>query len=83
MGLPNYSGHADHSREVLIAYQKTAGTGHIRHFCGNILLRSEGPIQTDFAVYEETDATRRSAEDIAHGHLGTLRTLRAKALSTH
>lgn len=66
-------------QEVLIAYQKISGTEHIRHFCGNIWLRPDGPDKTDFAVYEETDATRRSAEAIAQGHVGTLRTLRAKA----
>jgi hypothetical protein len=66
-------------REALIAYQKTSGTSHIRHFCGNIWLKAESPTQTDFAVYEETDATHREATDIAQGHLGTLRTLRAKA----
>lgn len=72
-------GTKDQPREVLIAYQKTSGTSHIRHFCGNIWLKVETPTQTDFAVYEETDATHREATDIAQGHLGTLRTLRAKA----
>ena len=73
------TGTPDAPREALIAYQKISGTDHIRHFCGNIWLKSEGAGKTDFAVYEETDATRRSAEAIAQGHLGTLRTLRAKA----
>jgi hypothetical protein len=72
-------GSAEHPHDILIAYQKIAGTEHIRHFCGNIWLSAESPARTDFAVYEETDATRRSAEDIARGHLGTIRTLRAKA----
>lgn len=66
-------------QEVLIAYQKTAGTGHIRRFCGNIWLKPDGPASTDFAVYEEADADYRSAEAIAQGHLGTLRTLRAQS----
>lgn len=65
-------------KEILIAYQKTAGTDHIRHFCGNIWLKAEGA-KTDFAVYEETNATRRSPEAIAKGHLGTIRTIREKA----
>ncbi len=72
-------GGAQTPRSVLIAYQKTAGTTHIRRFCGNIWLKAAGPAQTDFAVYEETDATHRTAEDIARGHLGTIRTLRARA----
>jgi hypothetical protein len=71
-------------KEVLIAYQKTAGTDHIRHFCGNIWLSAEGDspdsAKTDFAVYEETDATRRTAAAIAQGHLGTIRTIKEKAV---
>jgi hypothetical protein len=73
MGTPNAP------KEALIAYQKVDGTGHIKHFCGNIWLKAAGPGKTDFAVYEEAEATRRTPEAIAQGHMGTIRTLRAKA----
>jgi hypothetical protein len=65
-------------KEILIAYQKSAGTDHIRHFCGNIWLKADGS-KTDFAVYEEAEATRRTPEAIAKGHLGTIRTIRERA----
>jgi hypothetical protein len=72
-GNPAKPGH------VLISYQKVSGTDHIRKFCGNISLTPVDAFTTDIAIYEETDATRRTAEGIAKGHLGTLRTLRERA----
>jgi hypothetical protein len=66
-------------KKVVISYQKTEGTNHIRHFCGNIVLTARpSKKDTDIAIYEETDATRRTPEAIAKGHEGTLRTIRAK-----
>lgn len=61
---------------ILISYQKTEGTSHIKHLCGNILLQALSPTTTGVYLYEEVQADRRSAEDVAKGISGTLRTLR-------
>lgn len=63
-------------KEILIAYQKTKGTSHIRHFCGNILLKSLGPSTTGVFLHEQIDADQRDPDDVADGLLGTLKTLR-------
>lgn len=64
------------AREVVISYQKTSGTSHIRHFCGNMTLRQIGLKNTSVSLYEEINADRRKAEDVEHGLQGTLRALR-------
>jgi hypothetical protein len=73
-------GTAENPARVVISYQKTAGTSHIHKFCGNIVLTPVNAETTDIAIYEEADAYRRSPEAIAKGHLGTLRTLRERAI---
>ncbi|MGK5083869.1 hypothetical protein WDW37_11255 [Bdellovibrionota bacterium FG-1] len=65
-------------KKVVFSYQKVAGTEHIKRFCGSIVLTAVNPTQTDLAIYEEIDATRRSANDVAKGHEGTLRTIRER-----
>lgn len=71
-------GSADKPKKILVAYEKTAGTSHIEHLCGNILLQDLGKDQTDIFQYEEVKATRRSEKDTVQGLLGTLQTLREK-----
>ncbi len=61
---------------VVISYQKTAGTSHIEHFCGNILIQKLTPSVSAVYLTEEIKADRRSAEDAYRGLMGTLRTLR-------
>ncbi|MBC7397127.1 MAG: hypothetical protein H7333_06755 [Bdellovibrionales bacterium] len=61
---------------IVVSYQKTDGTSHIKHLCGNILLQSLSPTTTGVYLYEEVQADRRSAEDVVNGITGTLRTLR-------
>ena len=63
-------------KEILISYQKTKGTPHIRHFCGNILLKTLGPTATGVFLYEQIDADQRDPDDVADGLLGTLKVLR-------
>ncbi len=63
-------------KEILISYQKTKGTSHIRHFCGNILLKSLGPATTGVFLHEQIDADQRDPDDVADGLLGTLKILR-------
>ncbi len=63
-------------KRVLIRYQKTEGTSHIRRFCGSIHLRAIGVSRTGASLTEEIIADRRKPEDVANGLLGTLRTLR-------
>jgi hypothetical protein len=63
-------------KEILISYQKTKGTSHIRHFCGNILLKALSPTTTGVFLYEQIDADQRDPDEVADGLLGTLKTLR-------
>ncbi len=69
-------GTVESPKEILISYQKTQGTSHIRHFCGNILLKSLNPTTTGVFLYEQIDADQRDPDEVADGLLGTLRTLR-------
>jgi hypothetical protein len=61
---------------VVISYQKTSGTSHIEHFCGNILIQRIKPGISGVFLTEEIKADRRSAEDVYRGLMGTLRILR-------
>jgi hypothetical protein len=61
---------------VVISYQKTSGTSHIEHFCGNILIQRIKSGVSGVFLTEEIKADRRSAEDVYRGLMGTLRTLR-------
>lgn len=63
-------------KSVVVSYQKTEGTSHIKHFCGNMLLQTQKDGTTGIYLYEEVQADRRSAEDVMNGLIGTLRTLR-------
>jgi hypothetical protein len=69
-------GTADKPEEIVVSYQKSEGTSHIKHLCGNILLQSLGPKSTGVFIYEEVQADRRSSDDVLNGITGTLRTLR-------
>jgi hypothetical protein len=69
-------GSAADPKKILISYQKTAGTSHIRRFCGSILLQKVNPNLTGISHHEEIIADRRSPGDVANGMIGTLRTLR-------
>lgn len=69
-------GNDESPKVIRILYQKIEGTSHIEHLCGSIMLREIKAGITDVSLYEEVKATRRSAEDTARGHLGTLSTLR-------
>lgn len=64
--------------EAVISYQKTNGTAAIRRLCGSIVLTRLTPGSTDVYLYEEIDALgRRTPEETAKSHLGTLKTLRS------
>ncbi len=63
-------------REMVISYQKSEGTSHIKSLCGSIVLKQIGKQKTDVFLYEQMKAARRNFKDIIDGHLGTLRTLR-------
>ena len=63
-------------KEIVISYQKTEGTSHIEHLCGNIVLRKLTPSTTDVFEYEEAKATQRSPQDTLEGLKGTMRTMR-------
>ncbi len=61
---------------LLISYEKTSGTSHIQHYCGNILLKQLSPKNTGVFLYEEMKADHRNSSDILNNLKGTLRTLR-------
>ncbi len=61
---------------VVISYQKTAGTSHIEHLCGSIVLEMIDANTTDVYAYEEVNANQRNDEDTESGLVGTLLTLR-------
>jgi hypothetical protein len=58
----------------VISYEKTEGTSHIEHFCGNIVLRRLSDTQTDMYQYEESKIDRHDQADQTKG----LRELLAK-----
>jgi hypothetical protein len=62
-------------KSILISYQKTGGTSHIRHFCGNILLKEIDKDTTGLFLIEHIDADHRDADEVANGLIGTLKTL--------
>jgi len=68
--------------QVVINYQKVAGTGHIRHQCGSYVLRSLAPAATDVFLYDEIRAKRRSSTATSEMHLGILRNIRQDARPT-
>lgn len=63
-------------REIVVSYEKTDGTSHIEHLCGNMVLRKLTDKSTDVFLYEEAKATGRKVKDTLDGLLGTLKTLR-------
>jgi hypothetical protein len=65
--------------QVLVSYEKIEGTSHIKHLCGNILLKSDSEGGTHVLLYEEAQATGRSQEDTLNGLKGTLKQLRDHA----
>jgi hypothetical protein len=76
-GYSLVEGTPDDPVQILISYQKIAGTPHIEHQCGSYILWARGPATTDVSLYEEVKADRRSAEDTRDMHKGTLGTIRA------
>jgi len=65
-------------KTIVISYEKTDGTSHIDHLCGNIVLQSLGPTSTGVFLYQEMKADRRDAKDLLNDLSGTLRTLRGE-----
>jgi hypothetical protein len=63
-------------RVMVANYQKVAGTHHIRHQCGSYVVRRLGPNRSDLFMYEEIQATRRSAEDTHKMHQRILTNIR-------
>ncbi len=61
---------------IVISYQKTSGTAHIRRLCGNILVRRLSGQESGVYLTEEIEADRRTPGELHRGLLGTLRTLR-------
>jgi hypothetical protein len=62
--------------EIVISYQKTSGTSHIRRLCGNILVKKISEQESGVYLTEEIEADRRTPGELHRGLLGTLRTLR-------
>jgi hypothetical protein len=66
------AGTAERPERVLVAYEKTDGTSHIRHLCGAYELRALPSGETSIYLYEEAKATSRSREDTLDGVAATL-----------
>ena len=64
-------------RRIVASYQKVAGTDHIKRQCGSYVLQAREDGTTDFSLYEEVKADRRSARDTRDMHRGIVRSLRA------
>ena len=64
-------------RRIVASYQKVAGTDHIKRQCGSYVLQAREDGTTDFSLYEEVKADRRSARDTRDMHRGIVRNLRA------
>lgn len=71
------AGTPDKPDQLLVAYQKVAGTSYIEHFCGTLLLRRIDEKTTDVAQYEEARITGRSHDEMKRGLADFLATLRA------
>ena len=72
-------GTPDKPTKMLISYEKTDGTSHIRHLCGSILLTQIDPLNTRVLLYEEVQATNQSQGDTVSGLKGKLKTLQSHA----
>ncbi|MBI3557563.1 MAG: hypothetical protein HY074_14975 [Deltaproteobacteria bacterium] len=75
-GFALVQGTAADPEELVVSYQKTEGTSHIEHLCGNMVLRKLTDKSTDVFLYEEAKATGRKPKDTMDGLMGTLKTLR-------
>ena len=64
---------ADHLVRVVVSYEKTEGTSHIEHLCGNYVLDRLPDGQTDVFIYEEAKATGRNEKDTLDGLRGISR----------
>jgi len=64
-------------RRIVASYQKVAGSDHIKLQCGSYVLQAREDGTTDFSLYEEVKADRRSARDTRDMHCGIVRNLRA------
>jgi hypothetical protein len=63
-------------RQIVVSYQKVAGTTHIKRQCGSYVLEARDGATTDLSLYEEIKAARRSARDTRDMHRGIIRNLR-------
>jgi hypothetical protein len=64
-------GTPENPKHFQVAYQKTAGTGHIRSLCGFVEGKSSGE-GTDLYFYEQADASHYDNERIEKMHLDFL-----------
>jgi hypothetical protein len=76
-GYSLVEGTAEAPRRIVASYQKVAGTDHIKHQCGSYVLQAREDGTTDFSLYEEVKADRRSARDTRDMHRGIVKNLRA------
>ena len=58
-----------------IEYRKVSGEDRLRHFCGWMEVRAVAGGRSEVTLFEEIDAPRRSAAEVAAGHVGTIRML--------
>ena len=68
-------------RQIVVSYQKVAGSRHIERQCGSYVLQARPDGSTDLSLYEEVKARRRSPEDTRNMHRGILRNLRRQPVA--
>ena len=70
-------GTVDDPKSFILYYQKTDGTSHIEHLCGNILVtdRKGG---SDIYLYEQVKASRWSNDDVIRNFQVVLKILRGE-----
>jgi hypothetical protein len=69
-------GTRENPERVVISYEKTDGTSHISHLCGNYVLEKKDDASTDIFIYEEAKATGREEKDTLNGLKGNMESFR-------
>jgi hypothetical protein len=60
---------------VDVSYEKIEGTSHIKHLCGSIAVKALDATRSEVTLYEEADASQRSADDTLKGLKETVKAL--------
>ena len=65
-------------KSLIVYYQKVAGTSHLEHLCGNIVVNFIDAKTSDVYLYEEVKASHWSSEDAVKNFLVVLKIFRGE-----